>query len=181
MVARGWNFFYNFFLFFWFIIDFWEMCVAAFTAAAAVKGKQYIPKIYDEPYFFLFFRRCLNHRLRGLRRTGRIFLFAFVAELRGTNYEVRITRYELRGTRAEGAQARGIAADVLPFPEGNGGTGADSPTRGASKRGRKPEVSARRSGSPKKPMLVKEENEIKKDEIKKQLEIKIFRAVFYCA
>jgi hypothetical protein len=26
--------------------------------------------------------------------------------------------------------ARGIAADVLPFPEGNGGTGADSPTAG---------------------------------------------------
>jgi hypothetical protein len=50
------------------------------------------------------------------------------------------TRLRLRASRAraEGAQARGIVADVLPFPEGDGGTGADSPT-------------ARSAGSPKLP------------------------------
>jgi hypothetical protein len=35
----------------------------------------------------------------------------------------------MRAEAALRAAARGIAADVLPFPEGNGGTGADSPTR----------------------------------------------------
>jgi hypothetical protein len=34
-----------------------------------------------------------------------------------------------------GARARGIAADVPPFPEGNGGTGADSPTARRSRGG----------------------------------------------